>query len=195
MKKSRFLILFVLIFSMALTSCSANTIDPANSNSNSEEITDIEAKELFERASVEIITLASEDPTLLVKMILGDDIEVIYKETDINGAIYYETTATYKKMSDYYSKLFTKDALDWVLSTKFADVNGTLYCSPVGGASGWSIANLKVAKISQDDNKCVYEATFNEFEQTTTSLFTVETTDSGYKISNIDYIPDLLKVN
>jgi len=174
----------VLCFYMA--ACSAPT------DSGGEGITDTVAKELFEKATNEIITLATEEPTTVIQTILGD-VEVIYEENHIDGVAYYETTAKYKELHDYYSEIFTGDALDWILSTKFADVDGTLYCSPVGGASSWSITNLEVARTDQNDDKYIYEATFDAHEETTTSQFTIENTENGYRISGINYIPDLLK--
>ena len=59
--------------------------------------------------------------------------------------------------------------------------------------SGWGITNVEVARIGQDSGKYIYEAIFNEFEETTASQFTIEETEKGYRISSMDYIPDLLK--
>ena len=161
------------------------------------EMTDTVAIELFESAVKEIIMLASEDPALLVRTILGDDIEVIYEETNIDGVGYYETTASFKALHDYYGRLFTADALDWILSTKFVDVDGTLYCSPAGGASGWGIIDVEIVTAGQNNGNYIYEAAFNDSRNDgktpRTSQFIVESTEAGYRISSIDYIPDLLK--
>ncbi|GHU80413.1 hypothetical protein FACS1894191_5660 [Clostridia bacterium] len=123
----------------SLTACSATTAD-----SDGGKTTDTMAKEMFENAVEEIITLASEDPVLLIKTILGDDVQVVCNEKNIDGVGYYETTAKYEELSGYYSEIFTGDALRWVLSTKFADVDETLYCSPAGGASGWGGTDVEV---------------------------------------------------
>ncbi len=177
------------------------TSKPADAStvSGEEEITDNAAKELFEKAVHEIIMLAAEEPSQVITTILGDDIEVFYEEKIIDGTAYYETTAKYEELQDYYSEIFSGDALSWILSTKFTDVDGTLYCSPAGGATGWSIENTEVSNIGQSNGSYAYEAAFNkvepmkEPEETTTSRFTVEKTENGYRISSIDYSPDLLE--
>lgn len=187
-------IVFFLAMLLMLTLAACGTaLNPSNpTDSGNDEITDTEVRELFEKAAKEIITLASEDPTDVIRMILGD-VEVIYEEKQINGEAYYETTADYKDLRDYYAEIFAGGALDWILSTKFADVDGTLYCSPSGGASGWRITNLEIKGTGQNSGKHMYEATFSEWEATTTSQFAIEKTEIGYRISSIDYIPDLLK--
>lgn len=160
---------------------------------DSDEITDTAAKELFERAVKEIITLASEDPIWVVQNILGDEIEIIYEDKVIDGKLYYETSAAFQDLYDYYSEIFTGDALNWILSTKFTKVDGTLYCSPAGGATGWVIDNLKVTQIGQDGGSFLYEATFTQFEAAAKSNFTVVKTENGFRIASIDYIPSLLR--
>ncbi len=193
MQKLSLLVLSVLIISL-LAACSATATEPeAHAALGGEGITDATAKELFEKATAEIRLLSSESPLDLVNMILGNDIEIVYEEKTIDGVMYYETTAAFQDLKDYYAKLFTGEALTWILSTKFADVDGTLYCSPTGGATGWSIADLEVARTGQSSGSYLYEATFNEFDEPTTSQFTIENTDDGYRISSIDYIPDLLR--
>ena len=162
------------------------------------EITDVAVIELFERAAKEIIALASEEPESLIKTILGDDMKVVNKEKNIDGKIYYETTAKYMALQNHYAEIFSGEALAWVLSTKFADVAGVLYCLPSGGATGWSIVNTKVSKVNQDNGISAYKATFSriegikEPEAPTTSLFSIEKTAAGYRVSSIDYSPDLL---
>ena len=169
----------------------------ATLNAAGEEMTEVLAKELFEGAVKEIIMLASEDPALLVRGILDDDTAVIYEEITIDGEGYYKTTAPFEELRDYYGRLFTADALDWILSTKFVDVDGTLYCSPAGGASGWGITDVEIVTAGQNNGNYIYEATFNDSridgKTPRTSQFIIENTEKGYRISSIDYIPDLLK--
>lgn len=208
--------LFVL--ALSLSACGSNTAPPSSdtqSESQSaskakdvtnndveskpvvnpviEEITDTEARELYMKAIDEIILLATEDPITVIKNILGDHVTVVYEDRNIDDKVYYETSAQYREMQDYYSNLFSGDALSWILSTKFTSVEGTLYCSPVGGASGWGITNLEVTRTSQNNDTYIYKATFREFEETTTSSFEIKNTEHGYRITSIDYIPDLLK--
>ncbi len=193
MQKLRLLLISVLVL-LLFAACSPAAIEPATpATSGGEELTDAATKELFEKATAEIRLLASEAPQDVVNMILGNDVSIIYEEKSIDGAMYYETTAAFQDLQDYYAKLFIGDALTWILSTKFVDVDGTLYCSLTGGATGWSIADLNVTQTGKDDGNYLYEATFIELENTNTSQFTVVKTDNGYRISSIDYIPDLLR--
>ena len=188
MKKTKIITLaIILTMTIFVAACSNNS-----NNFKDESITDTEVVELFERAVDEIIFLASEEPLYVVRKNL-EDVEVIYDETYIDGNAFYETTATFKELQDFYSNLFTGDALNWILSTKFADVDGVLYVSPAGGASGWGISNVEVTLISQNGGTYTYEAAFDAFDVTTTSQFAIEKTENGYRISSIDYIPDLLK--
>lgn len=203
-----FLFALALCMLLMLEACenrenSGNAASPqaeatSSSESNREEITNVIARELFEKAADEIITLASENPADLIKMVLRDDVQVTYNEKNINGVAYYETTASFEELQDYYSQLFSGDALSWVLSTKFADVDGTLYCSSVGGASGWSIADIEIELIGQNNGTYAYEAVFNRVDragahEVITSRFSAEKTEYGYRISSIDNVPDLLE--
>ncbi len=192
MQKLRLLLISVLVL-LLLAACSSAAIEaPKPASSGGEGITDAAAKELFKKATAEIRLLSSEAPQDLVKMFLGSDVTIIYEEKSIDGAMYYETTAAFQDLQDYYAELFTGDALTWILSTKFVDIDGTLYCSLTGGATGWNIADLTVTQIGQDGGSYHYEATFTEFENTKSSRFTVVNTDNGYRISNIDYTAYLL---
>jgi len=197
MKKTKIITLAIILTMTIFVAACSNNSAPSNLTTNStasedESITDTEVVELFERAVDEIIFLASEDPLYVISKNL-ENVEVIYDETYIDGNAFYETTATFKELQDFYSNLFTGDALNWILSTKFADVDGVLYVSPAGGATGWRISNLEITLISQNGDTYTYEAVFNEFDITTTSQFAIERTENGYRISSIDYVPYSLK--
>ena len=177
----------------------SDIISPKNDNpgrisdSGDNEMPEINVKDLFERAAKEIITLATQDPITIIKTIIEDEITVFYKNTYINDKVYYKTTATYKSLQDYYSGIFTGDALKWVLSTKFAENDKVLYCSPIGGASGWSIENTEVTIMGQIGGRYSYKAAFNRIDntgsyETTTCQFTIEKTDNQYRISSIEYL-------
>ncbi len=156
------------------------------------------AKELFERAATEIIKLATEEPATIVKTVLGDNVKIHNESKKIRGINYLKTSESYEKLKNYYSDIFIGDALDWILSTKFANVDGVLYCSAVGGATGWTITDTEVILLSQIDERYAYEATFKEVEfmkdprDAITKQFIVEKIDNTYRIAEIDYVPDLL---
>ncbi len=161
-----------------------------------EEISDISNKELtdlFSSALDEINDLAYDEPIFVVKNIFkGKDVQ--YKSVEVDNHPYLETTIDYNMLVDYYAITFTDKALEWILSTKFLNVDGKLYCSAVGGASGIHIENISIEKIQ--DNK--YKATFScyhfsEEECKTQSNFEIKKTNDGYRISSIDYCPTFLK--
>jgi hypothetical protein len=170
-----------------------------------EELSDELAKALFVKAVREIIFLSVEEPSSVISRAIGADVKIPFAEKNIDGRdgpAYIETTGKYKELQDYYAKVFAGDALDWILSTKFADVDGILYCSQVGGATGWGIANVVVTNIGQNNDQCTYEAIFINYggaitdtgdsylfayEGTIKSQFAIVKTENGYKISSIDY--------
>lgn len=171
---------------MILVGCSQNIVDK---NSNALKI---EAEALFKKATEEIILLASEDPAGVLKGIVND-VEIIYDITDINGQKYYKTNSHFEDVRSYYANIFTGDALEWILSTKFIDVEGTLYCSPTGGATGWVISEIEVEVLEQNDNTYLCEATFYVQDIKDTSRFIIEKNENTYRISDIDYVPNSLK--
>ena len=83
-----------------------------------------------------------------------------------------------------------------MLFTVFLDVDGVLYCSSTGGATGVGIYDVSIEKVGEN----AYIGTFhqgldmnNPWE--VTSRFEVTATDAGYRISSIDYCPSFLKQN
>ena len=200
MRKSLLVLTTILVITLAFAGCNQSSTSessselPINSSSSQiEEITDEKAKQLFESATNDISELAYEEPMGVVNRILGDDIKTTDIEIIVGETPYYETTGKFKDLEDYYAKTFSGEALDWVMSTKFIDTNGVLYCSAVGGATGWEIENLKVTQLEKNENSYTYKAEFVEFEEPATSEFVVEKSDAGYRIAKIDYVPGLLK--
>lgn len=159
-----------------------------------EEPTEEELLSLFEKAMNEIISLAT-DPTVdVLRDIFDGDIECDYSnQITIDGISYQWTSRQYSEVVDYYSQTFTGEALDWLLDTSFADVDGVLYCFVGGGATG---AHSKAVSIEKQKEN-VYQAHYKMislgeiiYEGDTT--FSIEKTDAGYRVSSIDYRPDLL---
>jgi hypothetical protein len=121
-------------------------------------------------------------------------------ERIIDDVRYYKTILSYQETIDkYFGNIFTGEALNNIISDNFANVGGVLYCSQMGGASGFGIANIKVAMIGQSGDRYTYRVTFNhtfggyddwpiEYGDMETSQFTIEKVGNDWKISIIDYL-------
>ena len=95
---------------------------------------------------------------------------------------------------DYYSQTFTGEALDWLLTSSFADVDGVLYGFAGGGASGLVSKAVSIEKLEGNIYQATYENTYvsGSTEESSTT-FSIEKTDAGYKVSDIDYHPYFLE--
>ena len=97
--------------------------------STEEEPTEEELMELFDKAMYEINNLATTEIDYLLREIFDGDIECDYSNQVIIDDIPYQwTSRQYSEVVDYYSQTFTGEALDWLLNSRFADVDGVLYC-------------------------------------------------------------------
>lgn len=156
------------------------------------ELTDDMAKQLFIDGAKEIRELVVEDPTT------GYEIVNPLVEKTVNGITYVKTTSLYKIVADKYSELFVGDAFKNIVSYTFLDIDGTLYVRNFGGQSGWSITNVRVVKVSENNEQYTYKATFNNVEgfdegetvgsENLTSEFTIVKMEEKYKISKINYL-------
>ncbi len=161
-----------------------------------EESTDIsnqEIADLYKKAVRMILDLATCEPAEIPRKICSD-IEFSREIVEINQEFYCETSMDFDKIVEYYSTVFTGEALEWVPATKFLNVDGKLYCCVVGGTSGWSVRDVSVEKIGPN----TYQATFftacgPEEAAKRQSNFEIKKTDAGYRISSIDYCPPWLK--
>lgn len=163
-------------------------------DSTEEEPTKEELTELFDKAMYEINDLATEMPTFVVSQIFDHKMEFYYDdEIIIDNFPFVRTSKQYSELKEYYSQTFTGEALDWFMSTKFADVDGTLYCCIAGGATGFGSKAVSIEKLEGNTYQAIYENTYidNSTEEKTTT-FSVQKTDAGYRVSSIDYCPDLL---
>lgn len=163
--------------------------------SEKEEPTESELTELFDRAMYEINNLATTEIDYLLSEIFDGDIECDYSnQITINGVPYQWTSRRYSELVDYYSQTFTGEALDWLLTSNFADVDGVLYGFAGGGASGILSKAVSIEKLEENTYQATYENTYvsGSTEECSTT-FTIEKTDDGYRVSNIAYHPDLLE--
>lgn len=162
--------------------------------SEAEEPTEEELTELFDKAMYEINYLATEMPTFVVSQIFDHEMEFYYDdEIIIDNFPFVRTSKQYSELKEYYGQTFTGEALDWLMSTKFADVDGTLYCCIAGGATGFGSKAVSIEKLEGNTYQAIYENTYiDDSTEEKRTTFSIEKTDAGYRISSIDYCPDLL---
>ncbi len=156
--------------------------------------TEEELTELFDKAMYEINYLATEMPTFVVSQIFDHEMEFYYDdEIIIDNFPFVRTSKQYSELKEYYGQTFTGEALDWFMSTKFADVDGTLYCCIAGGATGFGSKAVSIEKLEGNTYQAIYENTYiDDSTEEKSTTFSVQKTDAGYRISSIDYCPDLL---
>lgn len=142
--------------------------------------------QLFCDAMTEINDLATEDPADLLRQKF-EEVRILDGVVTVDQVPYMETSLPYEQLADYYGKIFTGDALDWVLSAKYADVDGMVYCSTVGGQSGIGFAFVSVEQLQGNTYEGTYRTNSSDGEQRT--AFTATETDAGLRISGIDYRP------
>lgn len=162
--------------------------------SEKEEPTESELTELFDRAMYEINNLATTEIDYLLSEIFDGDIEYDYSnQITINGVPYQWTSRRYSELVDYYSQTFTGEALDWLLTSNFADVDGVLYGFAGGGASGILSKAVSIEKLEENTYQATYENTYvsGSTEECSTT-FTIEKTDDGYRVSDIAHRPYFL---
>lgn len=201
----------ILISSLLLSGCnqtgeiSSSPDLPEASRSSamdnvSEEIPDEEepAKaeliELFDNAMYEINYLAAEDPTLVIIQIFHHEIEIDYSDMmTIDSFPYVRTSRRYSELEDHYAQFFTGETLDWIMSTKFADIDGTLYCCITGGATGFGSKTVSIERLEGNTYQATYQNSYIDgFTDKNSTTFSIQKTDAGYRISSIDYCPNLL---
>ena len=162
---------------------------------NEEEPTEEELIELLDKAMNEINSLAT-NPTddVLFFDIFDRDIECDYSnQIIIDGIPYQWTSRQYSELVDYYSQTFTGEALNWILDTRFADVDGVLYAFAGGGATGTYSKAVSIEKLEQNTYRAHYQMfSINGLAYEDDTTFSIEKTDAGYKVSDIDHRPDLL---
>lgn len=163
--------------------------------SEEEEPTDEELLPLFEKAMNEIISLATNPTDDVLRDIFDKEIECDYmNQIIVDDTPYQWTSRQYSELVDYYSQTFTGEALDWFLDTSFTDVDGVLYAFAGGGATGWQSKAVSVEKLDGNTYKGTYLAYHSTPEgEEESTIFSIEKTDAGYRVSDIAYHPDLLE--
>lgn len=160
-----------------------------------EDLTEEELIPLFEKAMNEIISLATNPTDDVLRDIFDKEIECDYmNQIIVDDTPYQWTSRQYSELVDYYSQTFTGEALDWLLDTSFTDVDGVLYAFAGGGATGWQSKAVSVEKLDGNTYKGTYLAYHSTPEgEEESTIFSIEKTDAGYRVSNIAYHPDLLE--
>ena len=70
--------------------------------------------------------------------------------------MYRKTNVLYSEIENKYAEIFTGEALKEVLNIRFTEIDGYLYVM-WGGASGWGVTNIKVSKISEENNEINFD--------------------------------------
>ncbi len=163
-------------------------------HTNEEEPSEEELIPLFEKAMNEIISLATNPTDDVLRDIFDKEIKCDYmNQVIVDDTPYQWTSRQYSELVNYYSQTFTGEALDWLLDTSFTDVDGVLYAFAGGGATGWQSKAVSVEKLDGNTYKGTYLAYHSTPEgEEESTIFSIEKTDAGYRISSIDYRPDLL---
>lgn len=163
--------------------------------SEEEEPTEEELIPLFEKAMNEIISLSTNPTDDVLRDIFDKEIECDYmNQIIVDDTPYQWTSRQYSELVDYYSQTFTGEALDWLLDTSFTDVDGVLYAFAGGGATGWQSKAVSVEKLDGNTYKGTYLAYHSTPEgEEESTIFSIEKTDAGYRVSDIAYHPDLLE--
>jgi len=166
-----------------------------SSQQSEEEPTEEELIELLDKAMNEINSLAT-NPTddVLFFDIFDRDIECDYSnQIIIDGIPYLWTSRQYSELVDYYSQTFTGEALNWILDSSFADVDGVLYAFAGGGATGTYSKAVSIEKLEENTYRAHYQMfSINGLIYEDDTTFSIEKTDAGYRVSDIDHRPDLL---
>ena len=197
------LLLGILLSGCSVDRDSSSSLDESEISQSSstgesvvaEEPTEEELIELIDQAMEEINDLAFNDDTFeVLDNIFNGEIE--YDSSNcvkIDGRTYEWTSRKYREVVDYYSRTFTDEFLDWLLPSRFADVDGVLYAFPGGGASGRHCTIVSVEKVEGNTYRACYRfrSDINKFSEAYTT-FSIQKIDAGYRISGIDYRPDTL---
>ena len=159
-----------------------------------EEPTEEELIELLDKAMNEINSLATDPTNDVLYDIFGEDIEFDpLNQVIIDDITYQWTSRQYSELVDYYSQTFTGEALNWILDTRFADVDGVLYSFLGGGATGINSKAVSIEKLEENTYRAHYQMfSLNVLIYEDDTTFSIEKTDAGYRVSDIDHRPDLL---
>lgn len=150
------------------------------SDTNIDEI----AKSLFEKGSQKIRETSYSDYF---------EYEVVQPviEKKVKGITYQKRNVLYADVEKEYSEIFTEEALKNVLGKRFVEIDGDLYVS-YGAASGWDVENIKVSKVSENNDEIEYIVTYNDVVEETlgeekSCEMIIKLVDGNYKISNTNY--------
>ncbi len=159
-----------------------------------EEPTEEELIELLDKAMNEINSLATDPTNDVLYDIFGEDIEFDpLNQVIIDDITYQWTSRQYSELVDYYSQTFTGEALNWILDTRFADVDGVLYSFLGGGATGTHSKAVSIEELEQNTYRAHYQMfSINGLIYEDDTTFSIKKTDVGYRVSDIDHRPDLL---
>ena len=203
----KLLLVFTCIVLLTLCACGEQTPPPVPAEPDQpgalgkneqiqgdESITEEELEELFLGAITEIDDLATEDPCAYLSYTFGG-VEVYQAFClTVDQSPYVKTSLDYDKLVEYYENYFTGEALEWILSTKFMNVAGKVYCCVLGGMTGRTVEILSISHQQEHTYQAVFLHYYGEFEVAEeNTIFEITKTDAGYRISDISYHPASLQ--
>ena len=190
-----------LVMCLLLGGCSADrgssvssgteqdTYSELNQVQATEEPTEEELIKLVDQAMYDICDLAFNDMSIVLDNVFNGNIECDYSnQVIIDGISYQWTSRQYSEIVDYYSQTFTGEPLDWILASRYMDVDGSLYAFAGGGATAVFCTVKSIEKL-EDNSYC---ATCQWPSGDSETYFSIQKTDAGYRISSISYRPSIL---
>lgn len=151
-----------------------------------EDIADTMAKILFRKAILKITDLRISDMNEYPE----SEPQVT---TEINEKTYIKRDVLYADVVKEYSRIFTGDLLDDLLSERFIEKDGYLYVLEGGGDGGTDIYEVELTKASESDGEITYSVKYNtkamngDVSDYSTCTITLKAVDNGYALSQFDF--------
>ncbi len=128
------------------------------------------------------------------------------KIESIDNKDYIKTTTSYSDMLNEYNTIFTGTALQSIVDLRFQNIDDNLYKLNIFTNDSWTIENLKIDFINENNGELTYRATFSNIvldenkqkiisENSQTINFSVILEDQVLKINKIDTIENILDYN
>ena len=150
-------------------------------------------KELFEKSAKKLIQYSTSEPSYVLNTDFDNKLETGEEKT-INDRPYNKTNLNYQQAVDKYSELFTGNFLDEFLLKYFYNLDGVLYVTNAGGATGFDVANVQITYINQNNGEYSYKVTFDKVEGVEEhqyvpqeSQFSVKKVENNYRISGSEF--------
>ncbi len=183
--KKFILVLLSVLLALSFFSCENDTQPSSSESSSVDYPSEEEILELLEKSLSEIFNIGTEDPFHVLYEILGSDLKSLSYDNEIDGKFYIETNGSYSELETYYAQFFTDEALEWIISIKFKNVDGKVYCDISGGMTGVGASDITITEIGENSYKADYYV--KGWKSYSSCSFKIKETHLGYRISEIDF--------